>query len=61
MSDDPAKMNRAQWQKAARAAKNKGVERIQRSTGKSREQASKAWEQRAEKLYRKRFEDETWH
>ena len=57
MSDDPSKMNRAQWQKAARAAKNKGVERIQRSTGKSREQASKAWEQRAEKLYRKRFED----
>lgn len=58
MSNDPAKMNRAQWQRAARAAKQKGVERLQRTTGQSRDQASKTWEKRAEKLYRKRFGDE---
>ena len=57
MSNDPSKMSRAQWQKAARASKEKTVARIQKATGQSRDQASASWAKRAEKLYRKRFKD----
>jgi len=55
MSKDPSKMNRAEWQQAARDSKARTIKRLQRSTGKSSRDAEKSWQKQAERLYRKRF------